>query len=135
VAGAELAQASGSTGREPGGWLRYRSSVSHFVAGATSSIVIVLGPASSGTVGCFGMRPKNGGTAVLASSSLIGGIVEEQQGRADLLEVIEAGGAAGAGPGALHRWQEQADERADDGNHHEKLDERETATLLHTLTY
>jgi hypothetical protein len=57
MAGAELAQASGSTAREPGGWLRYRGSISHFVACGTSSIVIVLGPASSGTVCCFVARP------------------------------------------------------------------------------
>ena len=49
-------------------------------------------------------------------------IVERQR---DLPEVIGATGPPGRLAGRLHRRQEQADERADDGDHHEEFDQRE----------
>ena len=43
-----------------------------------------------------------------------------------LLEIVGALAAPGRLAGRLHGRQKQADERADDGDHHQKLDQRET---------
>ena len=43
-----------------------------------------------------------------------------------LLDVVLAGAPPSRFAGRLHRRQEQADERADDGDHNQKFDERET---------
>ena len=43
-----------------------------------------------------------------------------------LLEVVPAGALAGGLTGRLHRGQEQTDERADDGDHDQEFDKRET---------
>ena len=52
-------------------------------------------------------------------------VVQERQ--ADLLEIIPAGRLPRGLAGSLHGRQEQADERADDRNHHQKLDESKTS--------
>ena len=46
-------------------------------------------------------------------------------GQPDLVEVVLAGGAASRFAGRLHRGQEQADEHADDADHHEQFHEGE----------
>jgi hypothetical protein len=46
------------------------------------------------------------------------------QSKPKLLEVVRATATTGRLPGCLNGRQEQADERADDGDHHEQLDER-----------
>ena len=46
------------------------------------------------------------------------------QRKADLLEVVRAVHSASRLAGGLDRGQQQRDENADDGNHHQKLDQR-----------
>ena len=48
------------------------------------------------------------------------------QGQADLLQVVDALGAAGGLARRLHGGQEQADQDGDDGDHHQQFDQRET---------
>jgi hypothetical protein len=48
-------------------------------------------------------------------------------GQAHLLDVVGTLHPAAGLPGRLHGRQEQADERRDDRDHHEKFDEREAA--------
>jgi hypothetical protein len=55
-------------------------------------------------------------------------------GHADLVQVVGALDAAGGRPHLLHRGQEQPDEDADDSDHYQQLDQRETATLAHGKT-
>jgi hypothetical protein len=45
----------------------------------------------------------------------------------DLLEMVFALGAAGGFAGGLNRRQQQRDQDADDRNHDQELDERETS--------
>jgi hypothetical protein len=52
-----------------------------------------------------------------------------------LLEVVLTGTLPSRLAGCLHRGQEQADERADDGDHDQKLDKRKTAPLTPTDAY
>src|SRR5439155_27385786 len=49
-------------------------------------------------------------------------------GDADLLEVVGALRPAGGLAGRLDRWQQQGNEDRDDGDHHEKLDQRKPET-------
>jgi hypothetical protein len=44
---------------------------------------------------------------------------------ADLLEVIDTLGSSGSFSGGLHGGQEERDEDANDGDHHQQLDECE----------
>ena len=53
------------------------------------------------------------------------GTVKERDGGADILEVVEALGAATGFPGRLDGGEKHADERADDGDDDEQFDERE----------
>ena len=53
------------------------------------------------------------------------GVVVVVQGQADLLEVVDALGAAGGLAGRLHGRQQQADQDGDDRDHHQQLDQRE----------
>jgi len=56
------------------------------------------------------------------------------QGQAELLQVVDALGATGRLAGRLHGRQEQGDQHADDGDDHQQLDQRETASNLpHSL--
>ena len=48
----------------------------------------------------------------------------------DLLQVVDALGAAGGLAGGLHRGQQQGDQDRDDRDHDQQLDQRETATTL-----
>ena len=52
------------------------------------------------------------------------GIVVEMQGDAKLLLVVPATRGAGGFAGVLHRGEEQTDEDANDGNHHQQLHQR-----------
>jgi hypothetical protein len=54
-------------------------------------------------------------------------IREAVQGEADLLEIVAARRSPCRLACRLHGWQKQADERADDRDHHQELDQRETA--------
>ena len=56
-------------------------------------------------------------------STAVGGIVER---KADLLDVIRTSGAPGRFASTLNGREQQADECADDRDHDEQLDERET---------
>ena len=55
-------------------------------------------------------------------------VVVVMQGDAELLEVVGALDPAGGLAGLLHRRQQQGDEDADDGDHHQQFDECEAAT-------
>jgi hypothetical protein len=52
------------------------------------------------------------------------------QGQADLLEMIAALNASCRLAGRLHRRQQQANQNANDGNDHQKLDQRERTRRL-----
>src|SRR5207253_7295852 len=58
-------------------------------------------------------------------------IVVVVEGEADLLEVVRTLGACGGLTDLLDGRDEQADENGDDGDHHQQLDQRERAALLH----
>ena len=47
-------------------------------------------------------------------------------GQTDLLEIVDALGAAGGFASRLHGGQEQRDQDGDDGDHHQKLDQGKT---------
>jgi len=49
-----------------------------------------------------------------------------QEAQADLLEVVLALQPACRLAGGLHGGQQQRDENADDGDHHQQLDQRKT---------
>jgi hypothetical protein len=51
------------------------------------------------------------------------------QADTELLQVIRAARTTGGFTGCLHGRQEQADEHADDRDHHQELDEREAPSL------
>ncbi len=51
------------------------------------------------------------------------------QGQADLLQVVDALRTAGRFAGGLYGRQQKRDEHADDGNHHQELDERKAETF------
>ena len=53
------------------------------------------------------------------------GVVERVDGDADLLEVVAALQAGAGLADLLHGRQEESDEDGDDGDHHQKFDERE----------
>ena len=53
------------------------------------------------------------------------------QRQANLLEMVAALHAAGGLAGGLHGGQQQRDQHADDGDHHQQLDKSET-TFSHT---
>ena len=54
------------------------------------------------------------------------GAVEIEHGQRHLLDLVGAGTASGRFSCRLHRWQEQADQRADDGDDHQQLDQGKT---------
>jgi hypothetical protein len=54
-------------------------------------------------------------------------VVSSLRGQPDLLEVVHALGACGRLAHFLDRGQEEADEDGNDGDHHQKLDQREAA--------
>jgi len=51
--------------------------------------------------------------------------------QAELLDVVDALRPAGGLAGRLHRREEQGDQDGDDGDHHQKLDQRESASGTH----
>ena len=53
--------------------------------------------------------------------------------QSQLLEVVGALHAAGRLAGGLHRRQEQGHQDADNGDHDEELDERETRGRIHNV--
>src|SRR5207253_2670054 len=61
------------------------------------------------------------------------GVVEIMGGQADLFEVVGTLRAGRRLAHLLHRRHEQRDENGNDGNHYQKLDERETARLAQQL--
>ena len=63
-----------------------------------------------------------GEPVVTADRVLVGVVVQSEP---QLLEVVAAGVAAGSFAGRLHRWEQQTDKRADDGDHDQEFDERE----------
>jgi len=68
--------------------------------------------------------------AHLAGREFTVGVVVTVEGQADLLEVIAALHSIGRLAHLLHRGQQQADQHANDGNHHQQFDERERPTTL-----
>jgi hypothetical protein len=52
-----------------------------------------------------------------------------EDGERQLLDVVLTGAPPSRFAGRLHGRQEQADERADDGDHNEQFDEREGPTF------
>ena len=58
------------------------------------------------------------------------GALEVEDAQADLLEVVDALGAAGGLAGRLHRRQQQADQHGDDRDHHQQLDQGEARTTM-----
>ena len=53
---------------------------------------------------------------------MLGFVVNDR--RADLLLVIRALGLSGFLNGSLNRWQQHGRQHADDGDHHQQLDQR-----------
>jgi hypothetical protein len=51
------------------------------------------------------------------------------QTQTDLLEIIHALGTASGLASCLHRRQQQGHQDADDGDHHQQLDQRKTASM------
>ena len=51
------------------------------------------------------------------------------QSQADLLQVVDALGAAGGLAGRLHGGQQQGDQDRDDGDDHQQLDQGEATAL------
>ena len=70
-------------------------------------------------------RPAPGVVAVGGEGLAAVGVEVHRQ--AELADVVLAGGAAGRLACGLHRREQEADERADDGDDHEQFDEREPA--------
>ena len=60
---------------------------------------------------------------------VVGRVVVVQR-QADLLQVVDALGAAGGLAGRLHGGQQQADQDPDDRDDHQQLDQRESALLV-----
>ena len=58
---------------------------------------------------------------------MLAGIEVRDAAESELLEVVFALRASSGLAGALHRGQQEPDERGDDRNHHEQLDEGEAA--------
>src|SRR5262249_7865212 len=72
-----------------------------------------------GVVGLLGGVLDAGGQAAV-------GVVVVVQGDAHLFEVVGALGAVGGVADLLHGRQEQRDQDADDGDHHQQLDQGKT---------
>jgi hypothetical protein len=58
------------------------------------------------------------------------------QRESNLLQIVFALRTPGRFPRLLNRWQQQGDQHADDGNHHQKLDQgKPTRSAMHDTPF